>query len=268
MKPYLFLFFALFALHTTHAQQKTTSPNVSTYSIYAHELNGPKKIWVYLPYNYSKTSKSYPVVYMHDGQNLFDNSTSFAGEWRVDETLDSLKAEVIIVGIEHGGDNRTKELTPYKNEKLGGGGADTYLDFIMNTLKPDIDSHYRTKKGRENTALFGSSLGGLVSYYGLLNYPDTFGKAGVFSPSFWFTKDIFELTDYLDALDAKIYFMAGDKESNDMVPDLNRMFQLVRKIDRKPNCLKKKIVPGGKHNEALWSKEFAAAIVWLMAEEK
>jgi alpha-glucosidase len=268
MKPYLFLFFALINAAGIHAQQKTTVPNVSIYSLYAHELEGNRKIWVYLPANYHKTSKSYPVVYMHDGQNLFDKTTSFAGEWRVDETLDSLNAQVIVVGIENGGDNRTKELTPYKNEKLGGGGADTYLDFIMNTLKPDIDRRYRTKKGRENTALFGSSLGGLVSYYGLLNYPDTFGKAGVFSPSFWFTKDIYELTDYLDTLDAKIYFMAGDKESKDMVPDLERMFQLVRKIDRKPNSLKKKIVRNGKHNEALWSKEFAEAIVWLMAEEK
>ena len=268
MKPYLFLFFALLGVAGAKAQQKTVSPNVSTYSLLAHELNTSKKIWVYLPYNYNKTSKSYPVVYMHDGQNLFDKSTSFAGEWRVDETLDSLKAEVIVVGIEHGGVERTKELTPYRNEQYGGGGADVYLDFIMNTLKPDIDKRYRTKKDRENTALFGSSLGGLVSYYALINYPDTFGKAGVFSPSFWFTKDIFELTEYVDHIDAKIYFMAGDKESKDMVPDLNRMYQLVRKKDRKPNRVKKKIVPGGSHNEALWSREFAEAITWLMIEEK
>lgn len=266
MKPYLFLFFAALLWQNAAAQQKTLSPNVKTFSLYSPELQATKKIWLYLPYNYYKTSKRYPVIYMHDGQNLFDNATAYAGEWNVDETLDSLKAQVIVVGIEHGGANRTKDLTPYKNEKYGGGSADAYLDFIMHWLKPEIDKIYRTKKDRNNTALFGSSLGGLVSYYALLNYPDVFGKAGVFSPSFWFTKDIFELTEYVDAIDAKIYMMAGDSESDEMVPDLKQMESILKRKLSAEN-LHTKIVAGGAHSEKLWRQQFAEAFLWLMGNE-
>ena len=99
---------------------------------------------------------------MHDAQNLFDAKTSFAGEWNVDKTLDSLKAQVIVIGIEHGNEKRGDELTPFPNKKQGGGKADDYLDFIVNTLKPYVDKNYRTKTNASNTVIFGSSLGGLV----------------------------------------------------------------------------------------------------------
>jgi predicted alpha/beta superfamily hydrolase len=246
------------------AQESTSSKNVTIFTLHAPELDAVKKIWVYLPPNYNDSRKKFPVIYMPDGQNLFDKSTSYAGEWRIDETLDSLKAQVIVIGIEHGGNERINELTPYKNEKYGGGRADVYLDFIMHTLKPEIDRRYRTKSDRENTIMFGSSLGGLLSYYALLNYPDIFGKAGIFSPSFWFTKDIYDLTEYDDSIDAKIYFMAGDSEDTETVPDLDRMEALVQKKIKKKENLHKKIVPDGKHNEALWAKEFADAYLWLM----
>lgn len=122
---------------------------------------------------------------MHDGQNLFDDKTAFAGEWRVDETLDSLKAEVIIVGIESSNEKRMDELTPYQNEKYGGGKADAYLDFIVTTLKPYIDTNYRTKTGKMNTAIAGSSLGGLVSYYAILKYPKNLWKSSYFFAFFF-----------------------------------------------------------------------------------
>ena len=108
---------------------------------------------------------------MHDGQNLFDATTSYVGEWNVDETLDSINAQVIVIGIEHGGEKRIEELTPTKHEKYGGGNANNYLDFIVTTLKPFVDKSYRTKPNTKNTAIFGSSLGGLVSFYAALKYP-------------------------------------------------------------------------------------------------
>lgn len=104
---------------------------------------------------------------MHDAQNLFDAKTSYSGEWNVDEKLDSLKAQVIVVGIEHGNEKRIDELTPFKNEKYGGGNANNYLEFIVKTLKPYIDKNYRTKTKAKSTILFGSSLGGLVSFMAL-----------------------------------------------------------------------------------------------------
>lgn len=243
----------------TNAQDNNLSKNVSTFIISASQLQTEKKIWVYLPDGYNNSTEKYPVLYMHDGQNLFDGT----GEWHIDEQLESLLAKTIVIGIEHGGDKRVDELSPYISEKYGGGNADNYLDFLVNTLKPYVDQNYRTKKDRENTTIFGSSVGGLVSFYAVLKYPKVFGKAGIFSPSFWFGEEIYDLVHNTPKLDAKLYFMAGDHESNDMVADMNRMVELVlNKMNKKK--VHKKIVHNGRHNETLWAKEFAVAYLWLM----
>lgn len=210
-------------------QQGKASIKVATFTIEAPQLNTTKKIWLYLPKNYDATKKKYPVIYMHDAQNLFDAKTSYVGEWNVDEKLDSLNAQVIIVGIEHGNEKRMSELTPYKNSKYGGGDAHNYLDFIVKTLKPEIDSKYRTKTDAKNTGIIGSSLGGLVSYYAILKYPEVFGKAGIFSPAFWFNrKEIIELTTIVPSLKTKIYFLCGDNEGDaDMITDLDQIDDLI-----------------------------------------
>ncbi|HLF53026.1 alpha/beta hydrolase [Flavobacterium sp.] len=263
LRPILFLI-CFFAIGKTLAQESTATKQVSTFSIESPQLQTTKKIWVYLPKNYTGSKKKFPVIYMHDAQNLFDAKTSYVGEWNVDEKLDSLNAQVIIVGIEHGNDKRMEELTPYKNEKYGGGKADAYLDFIVKTLKPQIDKNYRTKPSSKNTTIMGSSLGGLVSYYAVLKYPEVFGKAGIFSPSFWFSEEIYDLTQKTKKMKSKIYFLCGDSESDDMVSDLNKMDKLVSQ--KRCNCLnltKKVIVKGGKHNEKLWRDGFSKAILWL-----
>ena len=247
-----------------NAQESTLSKNVTTFLIEAPELQTQKKIWLYLPEEYQNSEKKYPVVYMHDAQNLFDKKTSFAGEWEVDETLDSLKAQVIVVGIEHGNDKRLDELTPFSNEKYGGGKGDAYLEFIVKTLKTHIDKTYRTKTKAKNTAIFGSSLGGLISFYAVLKYPKVFGKAGVFSPAFWFSDEIYTYMEQSDKVKAKIYFLCGDKESDDMVSDLKKMETL---LDRNRcyclNLNKTVIVEGGQHNEKLWREGFKNAYLWL-----
>lgn len=201
---------------------------------------------------------------MHDAQNLFDKSTAYSGEWQVDEALDSISAQVIVIGIEHGGEKRIAELTPFANDKYGGGDADAYLQFIVETLKPQIDLKYRTKSGAKNTAMMGSSLGGLVSYYAAVKYPNVFGKVGVFSPSFWFSEKIFTLTAEADKIKTKIYLLAGDNEGPEMVPDLERMNALLstKRCDCK-KLTKKIIVKGGMHNEKLWRENFLNAYLWL-----
>ena len=263
MKSCLYLISLLIITINGYTQQSTASKNVSWFMLDAPQLKTSKKIWVYLPYNYTTSTKKFPVVYMHDAQNLFDNATAYAGEWRIDESLDSLKAQAIVVAIEHGNDKRIDELTPYKNEQYGGGNAGTYLDFIVKTLKPHIDRNYHTKPSRANTVIFGSSLGGLASYYALLKYPDVFGKAGVFSPSLWFSNDIYLFTEGIDKVKAKLYVIAGDSESEQMVPDVERLKVLLSGKISKPSLFIK-IVEGGKHNEALWRKEFVQAYLWLM----
>ena len=238
--------------------------SISTFEIKAPQLQTIKKIWVYLPYNYKSSQKKYPVIYMHDAQNLFDAKTSYAGEWRVDETLDSLKAEVIIIGIEHGNEKRINELTPFTHTEYGGGNADAYLDFIVTTLKPYVETTYRTKTGKYNTAIAGSSLGGLVSYYAILKYPKVFGKAAVFSPSFWINPELYTLTEKAKKINSKLYFMCGTSESETMESDMDKMIALVNTT--RCSCLhltKTQKVSNGKHNENLWAKEFGKAYLWL-----
>jgi len=234
--------------------------------IEAPQLQGSKKIWLYLPKDYETSTKRYPVIYMHDAQNLFDAKTSYVGEWNLDEKLDSLNAQVIVVGIEHGGEKRITELTPYKHEKHGGGNADNYLKFIVKTLKPQIDKQFRTRSNAGNTTIIGSSLGGLVSYYAILKYPKVFGKAGVFSPSFWFNrKEIFAVTESRKKIRTKIYFLCGDSEGDDdMLTDLNKMEKLLS--TKRGDCktrTEKIIVKGGKHNEKLWRDGFVKSYLWL-----
>lgn len=273
----LFLLLILVPIVTSNAQnptpegestkQSTASKQVSTFNIEAPQLQTNKKIWVYLPKNYSASKKKFSVIYMPDAQNLFDTKTSYAGEWNVDEKLDSLSAPVIVIGIEHGNDKRIDELTPYKNEKYGGGKADSYLEFIVKTLKPHIDSTYKTKPEKKHTIIIGSSLGGLTSFYATLKYPEVFGKAGVFSPAFWINrKEIFEYAEKTKKTKSKYYFLCGDKEGDDdsMIKDLNSMEHLIN--TKRCYCLnlnEKKIVKEGHHNEKLWRDGFVDAILWL-----
>ena len=257
----LFLFFFFFTITKTVAQKR-----FSTFEIEAPQLQTKKKIWVYLPLNYEKSNKKYPVIYMHDAQNLFDKTASYAGEWNIDETLDSLKAKVIIIGIEHGNEKRIDELTPYKNEKHGGGNANAYLEFIVKTLKPHVDTKYRTKTNAKNTGIFGSSLGGLVSFYAALQYPEVFGKVGCFSPAFWINKkEIFQKMEDIPKFNTKIYLLCGDKEDDGtMVSDMKEMETLINSKRCECKKLNKSvIVKEGKHNEKLWRNAFAKAYLWL-----
>ncbi|WP_136667098.1 alpha/beta hydrolase [Flavobacterium sp. H122] len=267
-KKIFFLITFLLGFQNIEAQESTASKQVSSFIIEAPQLMTSKKIWIYLPQNYTETKKKYPVIYMHDAQNLFDKSTSFSGEWNIDETLDSLHAETIVVGIEHGNDKRIEELTPYKNEKHGGGNADNYLDFTVSTLKPYIDKKYRTIKKPESTTIAGSSLGGLVSYYAVLKHPDFFGNAIVFSPSFWFSNDIYSLTEKSPKTNAKMYFLCGDSEDDSMVYDLSKMTDLLKLKVNSPSQIEIQVIEGGQHNEKLWREAFPKAYLWLLKQYK
>jgi len=273
MKTHIYILFFTLIFTSKITSQNTVSQQVKTFQITSHELDIDKEIWLYLPKSYKTSSKAYKVVYMHDGQNLFDDKTSFVGEWHIDELLDSINSnESIIVGIEHGGAKRTEELTPYKNEKYGGGNADNYLLFIINTLKPYIDSTYRTLKDSKNTIIFGSSLGGLISLYAVIKYPETFGKAGVFSPAIWINKnDMFELvkTSSVDS-DKKFYFLVGSLEGETtedasvMVLDQHNMVDLLIEKGVEPSNIIDKVIENGRHNETLWSNHFLEAYSWLI----
>ena len=253
----------------------TASPNVLVLPqpLTIPGLDRQRTIRIYLPPGYAATQRRYPVLYMHDGQNLFDDATSFLGEWGVDETLDELAKtrdiRLIVVGIDNGGENRIHELTAWDSVKYGKGEGRQYMAFIVDVVKPYVDTHYRTKPDRTHTAIMGSSLGALISHYAIYQYPHVFSKAGILSPAYWFAPAVFDLTATRTlSTDAKIYFYAGGKEDENMLPNLNRMTSLVRSQGLLPKNFSIRIDPAAQHNEAAWRKEFPQAVEWLFGTQR
>ncbi len=228
-----------------------------------------RQVRLYLPPGYADSGKRYPVLYMHDGQNLFDDTTAYAGEWKVDETLNALaragRLELIVVGIDNGQDKRMSELNPWDNAKFGQSEARAYLDFIVKVLKPRIDRDYRSLPDRQHTAIMGSSMGGLISHYALTQYPEVFGGAGIFSPSYWIGQSA--ALDYFAQnpapADARLYLLSGDQEGRDMVDNMRAVHQSLLKAGHPSQNLAIKVTPGAGHNEAFWAGEFEQAVLWL-----
>jgi predicted alpha/beta superfamily hydrolase len=249
------------ALHTASKQVKFID---SAFTI--TELKRQRLITLYLPKNYESTTERYPVIYMLDGQNLFDAYGTFAGEWQVDETLDSLLEKgipgVIIVAI-HTDQHRLCEYSPFVFKYCEKPEAEALLQFITQSLKPYIDGHYRTKKEKESTGIAGSSLGGLFAYYAWLNKPEIFGNAGVFSPSFWIgTADLEQQTDRKGPLQlGKAFFYMGEKEDDD---DLDKMKSIEERLTKVSKARVSRIIdPNGEHNETYWKKWFAEFYLWI-----
>jgi len=247
--------------------QHSASANVHVLdsAFFMPQLSRTRKIWIYLPPGYANSKKKYPVLYMHDGQNIFDDYTAYNGEWGVDECLDSLinngKTASIVVGIENGPE-RINEYNPYDNDEYGKADGEAYLSFLVGTLKPYVDKHYRTLVSRENTFIAGSSVGALISYYAMLRYPDVFGKAGIFSPAFWIAPQIDQLTDSVaPKINGQFFFYAGEAESETM---LSRMSAVADKLGENSSALIYQVVdPAGKHNEQAWRKWFGEFYLWI-----
>ncbi len=246
----------------------TASPQVHiiTEKFEMPQLGRQRRVWIYLPKGYGLSKRKYPVIYMHDGQNLFDAYTSGFGEWGVDEILDKLPAknECIIVGIDHGGEYRITEYDPY-DSKYGKGRGDDYVDFLVKTLKPYIDAHYRTKTGARHTTIAGSSMGGLISMYAALKYPDVFGNAGIFSPAFWIAPEIYQLAQQKSLPPkSRFYFVCGDAESDSMVTDMKKMADIIRAKGKNEDKTPVVIIKGASHNEKQWNGDFPGFYSWLL----
>jgi glycosidase/predicted alpha/beta superfamily hydrolase len=252
----------------------TALPNVHVLAPLAMpQLGRERAIRIYLPPGYEHSRKHYPVLYMHDGQNLFDAATSFLGEWNVDEALNALAKsrglELIVVGIDNGADKRMTELNGWDNPKHEPGEGRQYMQFVVDTLKPYIDAHYRTKADRDNTAIMGSSLGGLISHYAMYEYPEVFGKVGIFSPSYWYAPAVLDYTSKRKLrADTRVYFYAGGKEGEEMVPDMQRVVDVIRQQHFPERNLATHVEPQAQHNEAAWRVEFPRAVEWLFGPDK
>ncbi|MDD2197385.1 MAG: alpha/beta hydrolase-fold protein [Bacteroidales bacterium] len=248
----------------------TASSNVffTPTSIEIPQLNRRRTVRVYFPPNYS-SSQGFPVIYMFDGQNAFDKSTAFSNEWRIDETLDSLHHTrafgAIVVAIYHGEDERINEYTPWPNQEKIGGDGPKMAKFIVKNLKPYIDKHYRTLPDADNTMIIGSSLGGLMALYTALEYPSVFSKVGVFSPSLWWSDEIFkQIEKHKKKNYQKIYLLAGGQEDNKMASNLKKAKRMLKETGfSDDNELMLKICEDGRHSEWFWAREFPHAVRWL-----
>ena len=247
--------------------------NVTTFKMFMPQLNRTRRIWVYLPPDYGKSDRRYPVLYMHDGQNLFDRATSFAGEWRVDEALEKLFRErnfsVIVVGIDNGGERRIDEYSPWRNEAYGRGGeGDAYIRFIVETLKPYIDSHYRTLPNE--TGIMGSSLGGLISIYAGFKYPETFRYVGAMSSAFWFNPEIYDFVRNAPEGPEKIYIDWGTLEGSDPSGMIETNRKMVDVLTERGYVEGENLLviedEGATHNEYYWSRRFPDAVLWLFGK--
>jgi len=231
------------------------------------QLNNKRALRIYLPPSYQENAaKRYPVLYMHDGQNLFDAKTaSFGVEWGVDETVNRLVAtgvmdEVIVVGIDNTPD-RIPEYTPCCDAKYGGGKLNAYDDFIVATVKPYVDRAYRTLPGKDTTAIMGSSLGGIASVAIAQRHPNVFGKAGGVSSSFWWNDGTF-ITKPAERVPVKFYLDAGTRD--DGLEDTMRMrdVMLARGYREGEDLLFYK-AEGGRHNEASWAARLEKPLTWF-----
>ena len=248
--------------------------SIVRHEFYSKLLDNQRSIDIYLPPDYEdNTDEYYPVIYMHDGNNLFDPTIAFGDvHWEVDTTIEKLikigaLQKIIVVGI-HNTMGRDYEYTwtEMQNEATGeleGGGGERYAEFIVSELKPFIDENYRTLTDRENTATIGSSLGGLISLYLGLYYPQVFSKIGAMSPSLWWADGL--ICDQINEMspDLKIWLDMGTGEDLSRDQFLNVMEGLRNKGYNEGEKIVYLEDKGVEHSEQDWAKRFHLPLLFF-----
>lgn len=250
------------------------------------ELGGERDILVYLPPSYwARRARRYPVLYMQDGQNLFDTATSYAGEWRVDETMEALareSVEAIVVGVPNAGAARLDEYSPFRDRRHGGGRGDAYLRFLLGAVKPLVDRSFRSEPARAATGILGSSMGGLISLYAFFAAPHAFGFAGAMSPALWFARGrIMRFVEASPPILGRLYVDMGTAEGSEqgkLEPWVRTLLARSTTLDGELNAallakgyrpgrdLRYVVDEGAAHSEAAWARRLPAALRFLLAE--
>ncbi len=229
-----------------------------------------RSVVVHLPGNYAEEVRRYPVIYMQDGQNLFDDGTSYAGSWGLSAELVSasrLGADAIIVGIYHASQHRINEYSPFVDDRVGGGEALAYVTWLCDVLRPIINERYRTLPAREQTGVAGSSMGGLFSLFALFERGDVFGFAAVMSPSLWFARGaIFDWVRSKPFVDARIYLDVGAREGDRTLANARRMRTVLeQKGYARGERLRWVEDAIGVHHESAWGRRFRKALPALLS---
>jgi predicted alpha/beta superfamily hydrolase len=255
------------------------SGNLRLHELRSRIFRNTRLVRVWLPPGYDATGvMRYPVLYLEDGQNLFDPATAFAGvHWRVGETAGQLIAEgkippLMIVGIDNTGNNRLREYIPYRSldMRLFGPQGKRYPEFLLREVMPLIEKYYRVAKGPEHTGLGGSSLGGLITLYTQLALPGMFGRLLIESPSlFVANRKILEECRTVRDWPHRIYLGMGTREVGNatkdekMVNDVRELERILRIAGLGEARLKVWIEEGAAHNEAAWGARFPVALEFL-----
>jgi len=260
---------------THHSHDSSLHSRLHKHSQFASSLIDEKHDFiVYVPQVFHHDpNRFFPVLYLHDGQNLFDPNTSFiqGNYWRVGETADAMIASgevepLVIVGIYNAGANRIKEYTPLEDRRLGGGQADAYGQMVVEELRPFVAHHYRTLAGTENCGMGGSSLGGLVTMYLGMRYPEVFGKLAVLSPSVWWRDRV--ILKFVEKLQGrtgqKIWLDIGTSEGHRALPDARSLKRLLLKKGwRQGKDLDYHEIAGGQHSEYAWAERVGPLLKFL-----
>ncbi|MBK8027042.1 MAG: alpha/beta hydrolase [Chloroflexi bacterium] len=228
------------------------------------QLDNVRDVHILLPPSYDvEPERRYPVVYMQDGQNLFDDRVAFGGQdWRVDDTMQALAQEgieALVVGIHHGGQDRVSEYNPYAH--FWNGRGETYLRFLTETIKPAVDGDFRTLPDAGHTGIFGSSMGGLISLYAFFARPEVFGMAGAMSPSLWIGGGaIYGTVSEAPINPGRLYLDNGTRESS--ARRMNAM--LLNKGYQRDVNLKYVVDYEGEHTESAWARRLPDALRFLL----
>ena len=234
--------------------------------LHSPQLDNTRDVLVYLPPGHAAGGRRFPVLYIQDGQNLFDNGTAFGGnEWQVDETLEALSAEglgAIVVGLPHTHDGRLPEYSPFPG--FGPARGDAYLAFVCDTVKPLIDATFHTQPERQHTGIIGSSMGGLISLYGFFSRPETFGLVGSLSPALWYTRGaIYDYIQQAPRVSGRIYLDHGTHENSAAA-----MAQTLRDKGFQPGRdLLYVVEEGARHTESAWAGRLPNALRFLLRPE-
>ncbi len=266
----------------SEAGAPVVSGNLRLYELQSRIFRNTRLVRVWLPPGYDTTGVTrYPVLYLNDGQNLFDPATAFAGvHWRVGEAAERLitggkMPPLIIVGIDNTGKNRVREYIPYRSldMRLFGPQGKRYPEFLLREVMPLIGKYYPLAKGPEHTGLGGSSLGGLITLYTQLTAPGVFGRLLIESPSLWVgNRKILEECRKFRDWPYRIYLGMGTREVGNATKD-EKTVNDVRELERILQVtglgkarLKVWIEEGAAHNEAAWAARFPEALEFLFGE--
>jgi predicted alpha/beta superfamily hydrolase len=235
------------------------------------QLGNRRDLLVYTPASYARGTRRYPVIYMHDGQNLFDPKTSFAGDWGLKRALAGASRrglETIVVAIPNMGAARMDEYSPFVDPRAGGGHGDRYLEYLIDTVKPLVDERFRTLPDRAHTGIAGSSLGGLISLYAYLERPDVFGFVAALSPALWFANAaIVQLAERAPRTPSagRIYFDVGLREGAAHVALARHLRDTLLAKGYDPQRELRFVEDRhGQHHESAWGRRFRTALPFLL----